>query len=124
MSERTRQVISGELRITVREESPWTILSCDGDLDVTTSSELRTAIRECSSELGVIVDLEHVSFVDSTALGVLIAGKKRVERDGREFRLVVTSPIVLRIIAITGLDEMFAVHASLLEATRTVPDGS
>jgi anti-sigma B factor antagonist len=119
MSDKSGPVISGELHVVVSEVPPWTIISCDGDLDVTTSAQLRTAIRDTSGELGVIVDLERVAFVDSTALGVLIAGKKRVARGGRAFCIVVTSPIVLRIIAVTGLDDMFEVFGSLADAVAS-----
>jgi len=110
-------VIRGELSIKPETDGTWTVLRCVGDLDVTTSSELRTAIQNAVTEAGVVVDLEGVRFIDSTALGVLIAGQKRIQRDGRELRIVVTSATILRIIAITGLDDLFTLHESVEDAT-------
>jgi anti-sigma B factor antagonist len=110
-------VVRGELRIVSGTVGPWTVLTCEGDLDVTTSSELRTAIQHNSVEAGVVIDLEGVAFIDSTALGVLIAGQKRIQRGGRELRIVVTSATILRIIAITGLDDLFTLFQSVQHAT-------
>ncbi len=110
-------MVRGELRIGSGTVGPWTVLTCEGDLDVTTSSELRTAIQHASVEAGVVIDLDGVAFIDSTALGVLIAGQKRIQRGGRELRIVVTSATILRIIAITGLDDLFTLFQSVQHAT-------
>jgi anti-sigma B factor antagonist len=112
-------IVRGELRITTSTVGTWTVLACEGDLDVTTSSELRTAIRGASPEWGVVIDLDHVAFIDSTALGVLIAGQKRLQREGRELRIVVMNPTILRIISITGLDDMFTLCTSVQDASTT-----
>ena len=110
-------IVSGELSVTLDRVGAWTVLTCEGDLDVTTSSKLRTSIREASLDAGVIIDINQVGFIDSTALGVLIGGQKRVHREGRVFRLVVTSPTILRILTITGLDEMITLCATVQDAT-------
>jgi anti-sigma B factor antagonist len=112
-------VVRGEVRIVSATVGRWTVLTCEGDLDVTTSSELRSAIQHASGEAGVVIDLEGVAFIDSTALGVLIAGQKRIQREGRELRIVVTSTTILRIIAITGLDDLFTLFQSVQDATAT-----
>lgn len=116
MMDESGGVMKGTLRIERDDVSPWTVLSVVGELDVTTSSALRSAIRDAPADHGVIVDLERVTFVDSTALGVLIAGKKRVERQGRTFGIVVTNELILHILAISGLDEMFDVFESVSRA--------
>ena len=110
-------IVKGELRVSESRVGVWTVLTCEGDLDVTTSAILRTSIREASPEAGMIIDLNQVGFIDSTALGVLIGGQKQVQREGRALRLIVTNPTILRILTITGLDEMFTVCATLLDAT-------
>lgn len=112
-------MVRGEVRIVSATVGRWTVLTCEGDLDVTTSSELRSAIQHASGEAGVVIDLEGVAFIDSTALGVLIAGQKRIQREGRELRIVVTSTTILRIIAITGLDDLFTLFQSVQDATAT-----
>jgi anti-sigma B factor antagonist len=117
MTDEQGPVVRGECRITTSTVGTWTVLTCEGDLDVTTSSELRTAVREASPERGVVIDLDHVEFIDSTALGVLIAGQKWLQRAGRQLRIVVTNPTILRIISITGLDDMFTLCPSVQHAS-------
>jgi anti-anti-sigma factor len=109
-------VLRGELRITKDAAGPWAILACEGDLDVTTSSDLRTALRDDAPDSDVIIDLDKVAFIDSTALGVLIAAQKRIQREGRQLRIVVSNPVILRILAITGLDDMFTICATRQDA--------
>ncbi len=51
-----------------------------------------------------------VTFIDSTALGVLIGGVRRVNAAGGGMALVVTSRPVQRVLSITGLDRVFTIH--------------
>ncbi|HLK45489.1 MAG TPA: STAS domain-containing protein, partial [Acidimicrobiales bacterium] len=92
-----------------------------GELDVTTSSALKGAIDDAPGACGVILELEEVSFIDSTALGILIGAQRRLRRGGRELRVVVTNPIVVRIITISGVDELFELHASVAAALDVAP---
>ena len=57
-----------------------------------------------------------VTFIDSTALGVLIGGVRRVNAAGGAMALVVTSRPVERVLSITGLDRVFTIHESLEDA--------
>lgn len=80
-----------------------------GDLDAFTAPHLKNELVqliEGRSARVVIVDLTGVTFLDSTALGVLIGALKRIrDRDG-ELRIVKPSPIVNRIFEITSLDRV------------------
>ena len=85
-----------------------------GEVDIATAPRF----RECMIELldaGVeklVVDLSGVTFIDSTALGVLIGGVRRVRGVGGAMTLVVTSRPVQRVLSLTGLDRVFAIHAT------------
>jgi anti-anti-sigma factor len=123
MTHEPAPVVRGELRITKVTAGPWSVIACEGDLDVTTSSELRIALRDASLDSGVVLDLDKVAFIDSTALGVLIAGQKQIQREGRQLRIVVSNPVILRILAITGLDDMFAICATQRDAVAPPTGG-
>ena len=112
MTQDPGSAVQGELRLNIVADGSWTVVVCEGDLDVTTSSELRAVIQQDVECTGLVVDLDRVSFIDSTALGVLIAARKRMRRDGRAFRIVATNPTILRIFTITGLDDLFDVCSS------------
>ena len=65
-----------------------------------------------------VVDLSDVSFVDSTALGVLVSGVKRLRSAGGDLRLVVTQPRISKVFEITGLNDVFRIYSSAEEAVR------
>jgi len=62
------------------------------------------------------VDLEDVGFIDSSGLGVLVQGKKQLDEADGEIALVVHDGPTLKVLAITGLDKVFRVHASVEDA--------
>ncbi|MHB8681541.1 MAG: STAS domain-containing protein [Acidimicrobiales bacterium] len=94
------------------------VLAVRGEVDVSTAPELRErllALAEQGKSLAV-VDLTEVSFVDSTALGVLVSGVKRLRNSGGDLRLVVTQPHISKVFEITGLTEVFAIFPTVDEA--------
>ncbi len=95
-----------------------TVVSATGEIDLATSPALRNRLQDAIGQRRiVIVDLSDVTFIDSTGLGVLIGGLRRVNESGGEMRIVVTDPRVLKIFEITGLTELFSIRSSLAEAT-------
>jgi anti-sigma B factor antagonist len=98
------------------------VVTLAGELDLYNAEEVRGALLDaCAGEPQVlVVDLEEVRFVDSTALGVLIeARSKLADRGG--FRLAAPGLETRRALEVSGLDRHFLVHdtvAEALEATR------
>ncbi len=94
------------------------IVTLAGEVDIYTAPRF----KECLLELldgGVerlVVDLNGVTFIDSTALGVLIGGVRRVNAASGAMALVVTSRPVERVLSITGLDRVFTIKESLADA--------
>ena len=89
-----------------------------GDLDLFTAPRLHDALIG-SIELGarhVVADLTEVSFIDSTALGVLIRAAKELRAAGGALDLVCPDVDIRRLVQLTGLDSVFIVFASLPEA--------
>jgi anti-sigma B factor antagonist len=66
----------------------------------------------------VIVDLSGVTFIDSTALGVLVSGAKRVRPRNGNLDIVCTDENIIRIFEITGLDRIFGIFSSRGEALK------
>jgi anti-sigma B factor antagonist len=96
------------------------VVTAAGEIDLATSPALRTRLQDAiGAHRLVIVDLSDVTFIDSTGLGVLIGGLRRVNEAGGELRIVVADPRVLKIFEITGLTGLFSIHSSLAEATST-----
>ena len=93
------------------------VVSLAGELDLYNAEEVRVALLEaCASGPSLlVVDLEEVRFIDSTALGVLIEARSRMtDRSG--FRLAAPGLETRRALEVSGLDRHFLVHDTVAEA--------
>ncbi len=96
----------------------YALVTVAGEVDVATAPQLRdrldAAIDRGPSTL--VVDLLRVSFLDSTALGVLIGAHKRCDAGTTSMRIVLTEPRIMKVFEITSLNELFAIYATRAEA--------
>lgn len=90
------------------------VVSLAGELDLYNAHEVREALLECCAEspARLVVDLSGVKFIDSTALGVLIEARTKLD-NRRGFLLAAPGLETRRALEISGLDRHFAVHDSL-----------
>jgi anti-sigma B factor antagonist len=98
-----------------RDHEDVAVLAVHGELDFDGAPSLRLGLIEAIDEsLGrrVVVDLEGVDFIDSAGLGVLVGGLKRAKDGEGELVLVATGQSVLRVLELTGLTRVFAIHSS------------
>jgi anti-sigma B factor antagonist len=98
---------------------PYSVLEVKGEVDVYTAPRLREKLVELVSQgkTQIVVDLEGVEFLDSTGLGVLVGGLKRLRSHDGELTLVCTQNRILKVFEITGLTKVFAIHESVDAAT-------
>jgi anti-sigma B factor antagonist len=108
---RTRQVDSTTYRIVLT-----------GEFDVYSSPEFRHDLHICISHGAseVIVDLSAASFIDSTFLGIVLGGTKRLRESGGEIRLLCPDS-VRTIFQVTGLDRVLTIEE--VPATALEPAG-
>jgi anti-sigma B factor antagonist len=93
------------------------VISIEGELDLSTAPRLKWMLVD-SLQAGhsqLVVDLSLATFMDSTALGVLV-GVKRSLAVGARLAIVCTRPAVLKIFEFSGLDGAFAIFLTLDEA--------
>ena len=109
---------SVELSLSTRTEGEQTVLEVGGEIDVYTAPKLREQFTQLVDEgrHEIVVDLESVAFLDSTGLGVLVGGLKRVRAHEGSLRLVCNQERILKIFRITGLTKVFPIHTSVEEA--------
>jgi len=94
-----------------------TVVSLAGELDLYNAEDVRAALLEaCGDEPPVlVVDLAEVTFIDSTALGVLIEARSRLaDRSG--FRLAAPGLETRRALEVSGLDRHFSVFDTVADA--------
>lgn len=110
-----------DLLLDTRMEGPWTVVDVRGEVDAYTAPRLRERIIELVGEgqYRIVINLEGVEFMDSTGLGALVGGLKRVREHDGALALVCTRGPVLRVLAITGLNEIFPVHDTVEAAVAS-----
>ena len=105
-----------DLGIEVDEaRQPFVVVAVRGEVDIATAPQLREKLVELASQGAqkVVVDLEGVDFLDSTGLGVLIGGMKRLRGLDGDLTLVCTQPRILKVFEITGLNRAFTIHETI-----------
>ena len=108
--------MAATLDIQARSDSTWSILSLQGEVDISTVDALEEQIEQCLKHGSrLILDLSGVSFIDSTGLRLVIGTRQRLSEDG-ELVLVAQDGPVTRLLEITGLDGAFPVFDTVEEA--------
>lgn len=114
--------MSVALSVSTRSVDGYTVVAVAGDVDISTSPTLRSALTEATGDgTGVIVvDLTGVPFVDSTALGVLVGAYTTVRNNGGRFAIVNDHEPVLKVLRITALHDVLNVQPTLAGAIAAV----
>ena len=100
------------------------VLRLAGDFDVYTAPQLRERVIELvdGGTRHVMADLREVTFLDSTGLGALIGGLKRLRARDGSLTLVIGTDRIRRIFRVTGLDRAFVLRPSVQEAVAADQD--
>jgi anti-sigma B factor antagonist len=101
--------------ISSSEPSPGTgVISVEGELDLSSAPRLKWMLIDLleSAHSRLVVDLSLATFLDSTALGVLVGVKRRLEGEAR-LAIVCARPNLLKIFEFAGVDGAFAIFPTL-----------
>ena len=94
------------------------VIDVAGTIDISTAPRHRELLIDLVSKDNdqLVVNLERVEFLDSTGLGVLVGGLKRVRAHDGSLDLVCTQERILKIFRITGLTKVFGIHETVDQA--------
>ena len=94
------------------------VIDVQGEIDIYTAPRLRELLIDLVSthNYQLVVNLDEVGFLDSTGLGVLIGGLKRVRAHDGSLDLVCTQQPILKILKVTGLTEVFGIYETVDQA--------
>jgi anti-sigma B factor antagonist len=94
------------------------VISLTGEVDLYTAPEFKQQLLDVIGEGGkdVVVDLSDTTFIDSTTLGVLVGGVKRLRAQEGRLSLVCSDRNITKIFEITGLDRVFTIYPTRDEA--------
>lgn len=97
------------------------VISLAGEVDLYTAPEFKQQLLDVISQGGknVVVDFTNTTFIDSTTLGVLVGGVKRLRMNEGQLSLVCSDRNITKIFEITGLDRVFTIHPTREAAVGT-----
>lgn len=102
------------------------VITLTGEVDLYTAPEFKQQLLAQIEQgvLQVIVDFSDTTFIDSTTLGVLVGGVKRLRPLGGQLSLVCDDRNIIKIFEITGLHRVFKIHADRDEALEAMRSGA
>ena len=97
------------------------VVALTGEVDLYTAPEFKQQLQDVIAQGAshVIVDLTDTTFIDSTTLGVLVGGVKRLRTNGGQLSIVCSDRNITKIFEITGLNREFPIHADRAEALES-----
>ena len=108
-----------EFGIASTTQGRYAVMAVRGEIDALTAPQLRKGIDELVSDghAQLVLDLQEVQFLDSSALSVLVGGLRQLQAEGGDLSLVCTEPRILQLFQITNLEDVFTIHDSVEAAT-------
>ena len=103
------------------------VIALAGEVDLYTAPEFKQQLLDAIGKgaKDVIVDFSDTTFIDSTTLGVLVGGVKRLRSQDGQLSLVCSDRNITKIFEITGLDKVFEIYPTRDDAVSSlgVPQG-
>jgi len=102
------------------------VISLAGEVDLYTAPEFKQQLLDVISQgaRNVVVDFSDTTFIDSTTLGVLVGGVKRLRTNDGQLSLVCSDRNITKIFEITGLDRVFTIYPTRNEALEQLSSSS
>lgn len=110
----------GALSFDVSFEEPACVIRVSGDIDITTAERLRARLLELADEghVNQVLSFEGDVFLDSAGLGAVVSIRRRLQVLGGALVLACSNELVLRLLRLTSLDKVVAIHPTAEEAIR------
>jgi anti-anti-sigma factor len=97
------------------------VVALCGDLDVTGAAETEAAITALVARgQHLVIDMSALGFLDCSALGALLRAQALARRRGGDVALAAPQPLVRRLLALTGNDEVVWVQAGVEAAVAGI----
>ena len=104
----------GIVEIGFRDVGEHKVIEVSGEVDLYNVSELKKALFSVTDGRypSVIVDMQHVNYMDSSGIGALVAGQKKMKAHNGKFALMNIHDDVLNILKLATLDKFFTIYES------------
>jgi anti-sigma B factor antagonist len=93
------------------------VVGLRGELDLSDAGSVTAALADVVAYCpDVIINLADLEFIDCSSLWTLVAAGEQARRAGGALLLAAPQQLVIRVLALTGLADVFSVHASVEQA--------
>jgi anti-sigma B factor antagonist len=115
-------VSDGRFPVTWSERTA--VVAAPGEIDLTNADGLREALLGVlnAGAASLVVDLTATTFCDSAGISALTRATRRASANDVTMRLAVTSPAVLRVLNLVGIDRLIEIYPSVTAARQSLPD--
>jgi anti-anti-sigma factor len=102
---------SSPFEVTIEQRPNAVHVVLIGELDISTAQRLEDDLRRVEAERPELIalDLQQLSFMDSTGLRLLITADSRARDEGRRLVIVQGNEMVQRVMRLTRLDERLTI---------------
>ena len=99
------------MEIEFKDFGEHKIIQVGGEVDLYNVSELKKALFSITdgSCHSVVVDMKNVNYMDSSGIGALVAGQKKMKANNGRFALLNIHDDVLNILKLATLDRFFRI---------------
>ena len=100
------------------------VVALAGEVDIDTAPQFKQAVKGAieGGASSLIIDMAAVTFIDSTALGVLVSGVKQARQRDSTLAVVSTEENINRIFELTSLNRIFAICATREAAAQALAE--
>ncbi|MDO8589142.1 MAG: STAS domain-containing protein [Armatimonadota bacterium] len=112
------------LDTNIREHNGLRILDVIGEIDVYTAPQFKESVNNviASGQRHLIINMERVTYMDSSGFGTLLSATKRLRPDGGTVNLVKCNSPITRMLRITKLDTIFGTYSSEEDALAEIKE--
>ena len=108
----------------LRRDGDWAVLRIWGEVDLSWSQDVRRQVLEAYAKAKALaVQLDGVSYIDSSGIAALVEGLQTARDSERRFVLIAASPAVLAVLELARLDRVFTLLPDVASALRAVEAG-
>lgn len=110
------------LIINSRKQKQATIIEVEGEVDLYSSPELRKAVLQATENktTAIIIDLEKVTYMDSSGVATLVEGLQESEKYSGNFAIANLDSKVKAVFELSRLDKVFQIYNSREEALKNI----
>ena len=102
------------MEVAIKDRGEHKIVSINGEVDLYNVSELKKTLFSITdgANNSVVVDMRNVNYMDSSGIGALVAGQKKMKAHNGKFALMNIHDDVLNILKLATLDKFFKIYES------------